>query len=270
MYHLSPGSADDPKCNGTSFPICMHCDRIVDTEAIECSNCNTWYHYICENLSQETFDSPSHDPASTYECMSCALNRSNSSDPMMHPVGSSVSPVALSGSNTQTVSYATQTDSQLATISKDTGEPLTSPHTGVDNQGIDQNPHILPSSTIALEHSQIPDPITISPLLCVSSAGAAAASVTHCVTRPFSSPIVLPINSASYTNHVDTITVDADESETSLKDQMLKSKEKSLSNKERRLKELEKKLNNKEISLSDQLDQNEFSKTYIVSMENKV
>ena len=179
-------------------------------------------------------------------------------------------PIALSGSNTQNVSYATQPDSQLATISKDIGEPLTSPHTRVDNQGIGQNSPVLPSSKIALEHSQISDPITISPLLCVPSAGAAAASVTHCVTRPLSSPIVLPINSASYTNHVDTSTVDADESETSLKDQMLKSKEKSLSNEERRLKELEKKLNNKEISLSDQLDQNEFSKTYIVSMENKV
>ena len=51
-----------------------------------------------------------------------------------------------------------------------------------------------------------------------------------------------------------------DDTETSLKEQMLNSKQKTLSNKEKRLKELEKKLNNKEISLSDQIDQNNFSK----------
>ena len=49
---------------------------------------------------------------------------------------------------------------------------------------------------------------------------------------------------------------------------MLKSKEKLLFTKERKLKEMEKKLHMTEISMSDQLDQNEYSKTYILTMEH--
>ena len=56
----------------------------------------------------------------------------------------------------------------------------------------------------------------------------------------------------------------------SLQEQVLKSKEKMLVSKEKRLKELEKKISNREISLGDKLDQNEFSKAYITSMENKL
>ena len=56
----------------------------------------------------------------------------------------------------------------------------------------------------------------------------------------------------------------------SLQEQVLKSKEKTLASKEKRLKELEKKISNREISLGDKLDQNEFSKAYITSMENKL
>ena len=51
---------------------------------------------------------------------------------------------------------------------------------------------------------------------------------------------------------------------------MVKSKEKILNSREKKLKELEKKLHIKEISLSDQVQQNDFSKAYIVTMENKV
>ena len=55
-----------------------------------------------------------------------------------------------------------------------------------------------------------------------------------------------------------------------LAEQMVKSKEKLLNTRDRKLKELEKKLHLKEISLSDQIQQNDFSKAYIVTMENKV
>ena len=55
-----------------------------------------------------------------------------------------------------------------------------------------------------------------------------------------------------------------------LAEQLLKSKEKMLNNREKKLKDLEKKLHLKEISLSDQIQQNDFSKAYIVTMENKV
>ena len=69
----------------------------------------------------------------------------------------------------------------------------------------------------------------------------------------------------------ETNSVDALEQErTSLNDRMLKLKEKLLSTKERKLKDLEKKLHMKEINMSDQLDQNEYSKTYILTMEHKV
>ena len=69
----------------------------------------------------------------------------------------------------------------------------------------------------------------------------------------------------------ETNSVDALEQErTSINDQMLKSKEKLLSTKERKLKDLEKKLHMKEINMSDQLDQNEYSKTYILTIKHKV
>ncbi|MEW8548402.1 MAG: hypothetical protein AB2693_33275 [Candidatus Thiodiazotropha sp.] len=56
----------------------------------------------------------------------------------------------------------------------------------------------------------------------------------------------------------------------SMQEQLIKSKEKVLANKEKRLKDLERKVTNREISLGDKLDQNDFSKAYIVSMENKL
>ena len=61
-----------------------------------------------------------------------------------------------------------------------------------------------------------------------------------------------------------------DDEGASLNDQLLKSKEKLLSTKERKLKDLEKKLHLKEINMSDQLEQNEYSKTYILTMEHKL
>ena len=61
-----------------------------------------------------------------------------------------------------------------------------------------------------------------------------------------------------------------DDEGTSLNDQLLKSKEKLLSTKERKLKDLEKKLHLKEIYMSDQLEQNEYSKTYFLTIEHKL
>ena len=68
-------------------------------------------------------------------------------------------------------------------------------------------------------------------------------------------------------NNSDTLTQDVQDV---LAEQMVKSKEKILNSQENKLKELEKKLHIKEISLSDQVQQNDFSKAYIVTMENKV
>ena len=64
--------------------------------------------------------------------------------------------------------------------------------------------------------------------------------------------------------------ISQDDERTSLSDQLLKSKEKLLSTKERKLKDLEKKLHLKEINMSDQLEQDEYSKTYILTMEHKL
>ena len=47
-------------------------------------------------------------------------------------------------------------------------------------------------------------------------------------------------------------------------------REKSLALKEKRLKDMEKKITNREISLGDKMDQNEFSKAHVVSMENRL
>ena len=51
---------------------------------------------------------------------------------------------------------------------------------------------------------------------------------------------------------------------------MIKSKERFLYARERELNELKKKLHPKEIGLADQLDQNNYSKAYITTMDNKM
>ena len=51
---------------------------------------------------------------------------------------------------------------------------------------------------------------------------------------------------------------------------MLKPKEKTLNAREKKLKDIEKKLHLKEIGLTDQIDQSEYAKAYIVTVENKV
>ena len=56
------------------------------------------------------------------------------------------------------------------------------------------------------------------------------------------------------------------EGDCSLQEQVLRNREKSLASKEKRLKDMERKITNREISLGDKLDQNEFSKAYVVSM----
>ena len=58
--------------------------------------------------------------------------------------------------------------------------------------------------------------------------------------------------------------------EDSIAEQMLKSKEKTLSAREKKLKDIEKKLHLKEIGLTDQIDQSEYAKAYIVTIENEV
>ena len=58
--------------------------------------------------------------------------------------------------------------------------------------------------------------------------------------------------------------------EDSQAEQMLKSREKTLNARERKLKDIEKKLHLKEIGLTDQIDQSEYAKAYIVTMENIV
>ena len=59
-------------------------------------------------------------------------------------------------------------------------------------------------------------------------------------------------------------------SDTSLKEDELRAKEKTLTSKERRLRDLQKKLNSKEINLGDTLDRIEYSKAFISQMENKI
>ena len=59
------------------------------------------------------------------------------------------------------------------------------------------------------------------------------------------------------------------EGDCSIYEQSLKNREKSLTLKEKRLKDMEKKISNRKISVGDKLDQNEFSKAYVVSMENR-
>ena len=75
------------------------------------------------------------------------------------------------------------------------------------------------------------------------------------------------LQSGQSQNNSDTLTQDVQDV---LAEQMVKSKEKILNPREKKLKELEKKLHIKEISLSVQVQQNDFSKAYIVTMENKV
>lgn len=80
-----------------------------------------------------------------------------------------------------------------------------------------------------------------------------------------------PVNkNNSETSDLGPNTTVVDAASDTLCEQILKSKEKLLNKKESKLKETEKRLHLKEISLTDQIEQSEFSKAYIITMENKM
>ena len=240
--------------------ICMHCDNVVETLAIECTTCSTWYHYQCENLSHEFFERHTEDPAAVYECMSCSLNNSVNCDAMTTPTNPREPHMQ------EHVNLATSLVPDLTIPSSQMGNMYsnsTNSSTCISSPAILESPTVPTPSTVASAPYMPPPP-------CISAVGVTAVDVSHCVSKPISAPTVTSHDTYTNLTCMNEVPLATDDTETSLKEQMLNSKQKTLSNKEKRLKELKKKLNNKEISLSDQIDQNNFSKAYIVSMENKI
>ena len=103
----------------------------------------------------------------------------------------------------------------------------------------------------------------------MSPADGAANEVIHSVTDPLTYVVVTLSNSHPHGDQPNICVPNAGEPDMSLRANVGLQTKILIKQREKTKVDI-KKLNNKKISVSDQLDQNSFSKTYIISMENKL
>ena len=78
-------------CGGDTMYTCAHCSQLVSVDSIECTRCNAWMHWKCENMSEEDFEEHACDPDSEFVCMLCqndidTLGDGGRNDSAMTPV----------------------------------------------------------------------------------------------------------------------------------------------------------------------------------------
>ena len=235
--------------------LCLHCEQSAQMNVIECSFCTNWFHFDCEGLSEEEFQSYDADIDRDYTCVGCRVQ--NQAAEMA--TEEKDEDLQLDDSLVPTSNNQVSVASDIAMPSKQ------------DNP-VARQEVVVPDleSGNASNHKSV---VVGSGTVCKQKGNARKTQTNKAQdnrvleiadtasSRLDTSPI--PTNQ----NIPDTHSQDVPDV---LAEQMLKSKEKLLNTRERKLKELEKKLHLKEISLSDQIQQNDFSKAYIVTMENKV
>ena len=248
--HLSDCTPDMPP----QF-LCLHCGQSAHTNVIECSACTEWFHFDCEGMSlaeSQAYDYAERD----YICNICKMEHQNqtatedievSTDRQMEETGTG-DVVPLNGLGPTDIDKSTpihQPDPVIPISTASTGERTS--NTTTDSLG----PPAIPSDNSHKKQTKA--------LAAVREQDKNKASSNKSLTAIS--------QSGQCQNNSDTLAQDGQDV---LAEQMVKSKEKILNSREKKLKELEKKLHIKEISLSDQVQQNDFSKAYIVTMENKV
>ena len=272
--------------------LCLHCEEGATDGVIQCSTCENWYHYMCEGMTEEEFVIYGEETDSIYVCRSCSVGSTG-----LNPV--------IIGEDREHDEARSVTDQLqekqiqclVATTTSDNGNP--SPMARCNRQQ-NTTPSIL-ATTLDTEvppddHSNT-SPSVLATTLADTEVPPDGQSKTNSAKSGPSSgnepmkrapkkttkrqkPIHAEVGGVDREKViVDTMDDDDDpicsptklkKVEDSLAEQMLKSKEKTLNARERKLKDIEKKLHLKEIGLTDQIDQSEYAKAYIVTMENKV
>ena len=275
----------------------------------ECSVCCNWFHYnTCESMSREESDRHCDDLNASYVCLSCmvgsvtgvletgSIGEGDATDNSCSdegPCTKQITPLAVGGACV-VISNAPldlthdnrQSSSQLSVV------PV-SPDMGIPKpMQVTQQPQAVQVLTPKLQQSaekKLPgsQDSSLGDEKVESKDGDSSKSAVagqldpkkKSTKKQDGQPKVKEGERPKLTS-TDTSDVEqplssqsgeaVDQTNDTLADQMLKSKEKSFKQKERKRKDAEKKLHLKEISLADQIDQNEHPKAYILTMENKL
>ena len=63
----------DQSANVSQQFVCLHCDQSAQMNVIESSFCTNWFHFDCEGLSEEEFQSYDADIDRDYTCVGCRV-----------------------------------------------------------------------------------------------------------------------------------------------------------------------------------------------------
>ena len=61
-----PDAVQNVVCGGDTIYTCAHRSQHVSVDSIECTRCNAWMHWRCENMSEEDFEEHVCDPDSEF------------------------------------------------------------------------------------------------------------------------------------------------------------------------------------------------------------
>ena len=254
-----PSSTDNHHC------VCPHCNVSPMENAIECSTCCNWFHYTCERMGKDEFERHCDDLNASYTCLSCmsgAIGLNDSTETTVEDLESQNDINAVdrnaNGGGSCDADEDDRSQQVLPTIM--TNDGIGELHT-LQSGPIDPDEGAM--SRLSVERTASPQQGASLPTEQIVPLVGKAKKMDK--PRPTSKNIdgsaqVTPILTDGATGRVNC----------SIDEQMLKSKEKTLNQKEKKLKDAEKKLHLKEMSLADQIDQNEYSKAYILTMENKL
>ena len=94
--------------NEVSLSICCYiCDNPVRENCIECSQCQTWVHYTCENLTSDEIKLHSENDMTDYVCSSCHLLNTQEADSCAQPATCPINTVTQSAESMQHTNGAT-------------------------------------------------------------------------------------------------------------------------------------------------------------------
>ena len=253
-----PGHADN-------HFVCLHCNAPSIENAIECSTCGNWYHYTCESMTTEEFDRHCDDLNASYTCLSCMTENITQVNVVeITEGGPDPEPQGIGPSNMDRCHVPGEV------VDGDHVLPLVE-HADLQAKGNPLEQYPDGASSPEKSSLQADNPLSNT---CDSNIqtdqGSRPAGRPKAKKIDKTKPIMdvgnpnEQLRSAHYPNE------NAGQINCSIDEQMVKSKEKTLNQREKKLKDAEKKLHMREIGLIEQANQNDYSKAYILTMENKL
>ena len=82
--HDSPSQT--PTDTDLQLYVCAHCNMPSVDNAIKCSVCCNWFHYMCESMSREEFDRHCDDLNASYLCLSCMVGSMSQKTGANYPI----------------------------------------------------------------------------------------------------------------------------------------------------------------------------------------